>query len=91
MWSEHARVKYASLDEPDAVGPRRVVARIAWAGDDAVGGGGGAAADGPHRHPEAASRHRVVALEGEGGVVACRGEDCPAVPTKKRNGKKSCP
>ena len=78
--SEQARAKCASLDEPDAVRPRRVVARVAGAGDDAVGGGGGAAADGPHSHPEAARRHRVVALEGEGGVVAGRGEDCPAVP-----------
>ena len=69
-----------SLDEPDAVRPRRVVARVAGAGDDAVCGGGGAAADSLHRHPEAAPRRRVVGLEGDCGVVAGGSEDCPAVP-----------
>ena len=69
----------ASLNKPDAVRSRRVVAGVSGAGDDAVGVGGGSAADGLHRHSEAAPRHRAVGLELEGGVAAGRGEDCPAV------------
>ena len=84
MHDHEPSVRPPSLDEPDAVRPRRVVVGVAGAGDDAVGGGGGAAADGPHRHPEAAPRHRSVGLEGDGGVVAGGGEHCPAVPRNKR-------
>ena len=49
-----------------------------WAGDYAVGGGGGPAADGLHRQPEAAPRHRSVRLEQDGRVVARRGKHGPA-------------
>ena len=79
---QESSVKSPSLDEPHAVRPRRIVAGVAWAGDDAIGSGGGAAADGPHSHPESAPRHRAVGLEGDSGVVAGGGEDCSSVPNE---------